>query len=102
MVDKSNIFYFILDFVGRVFGLSMHVDIQFQTIDKHEVAKKIWQIMELGGEEAWKIIWKDTIDVCFMTHQIVEKNTEISYALLNKVSYMVRLLEDHTITLRSL
>ena len=27
-------------------------------------------------------------DACFMTHQIVEQNIEISYPLLNKVSCM--------------
>ena len=50
MVDESNIFYFILEFAGRVFGLSIHVDIQCQTLDKHGVVRKIWQIMELGRE----------------------------------------------------
>ena len=39
-----------------------------------------------------------TVDACFMTHQTVEQNTEVSYPLLNKVSCMLRLLEDHTMT----
>ena len=102
MVDESNVFYLIVDFVGRVFGLSIHEDLPFQTIEKQSVDKKIWKIMELWGEEKWKIIWKDTVDVCFMTHQTVEQNTEISYPLLNKVLCMLRLLEDHTMTSRFL
>ena len=47
IIDKSNVFYFIFDFVGKVFGLSIHEDLPFQTIEKHGVDKKNDKLLNL-------------------------------------------------------